>query len=120
MHGVEDYREVNRANWDERAPAHATSPDYNVQGYIDDPALIGHVVRFDQGLLGDLRGLRGLHLQCHIGTDTVGLSRLGAQMTGLDFSPAAIEQARAFVARSGDDVNFVESDVYDSVGDVGM
>jgi hypothetical protein len=38
----------------------------------------------------------------------------------LDFSPAAIEQARAFVARSGDDVNFVESDVYDSVGDVGM
>ena len=42
MHGVEDYRELNRANWDERAPAHAMSPDYNVQGYIDDPALIGH------------------------------------------------------------------------------
>jgi len=119
MHGVEDYRKLNRANWDERAPAHANSPDYNVQGYIDDSALIGHVVQFDQGLLGDLRGVRGVHLQCHIGTDTVGLSRLGAQMTGLDFSPAAIEQARAFVARSGDDVSFVESDIYDSVSVLG-
>jgi SAM-dependent methyltransferase len=119
MHGVDDYRKLNRANWDERAPAHAKSPDYNLQGYVDDPALIGHVVHFDQGRLGDLRGLRGVHLQCHIGTDTVGLSRLGAQMTGLDFSPAAIEQARAFVARSGDDVKFVESDIYDSVAVLG-
>jgi SAM-dependent methyltransferase len=119
MHGVDDYQSFNRANWDERAPAHANSPDYNLQGYIDDPALIGHVVQFDQGRLGDLRGLRGVHLQCHIGTDTVGLSRLGAQMTGLDFSPAAIEQARAFVARSGDDVSFVESDISDSVSVLG-
>jgi SAM-dependent methyltransferase len=90
-----------------------------VQGYIDDSALIGPVVQFDQGLLGDLRGVRGVHLQCHIGTDTVGLSRLGAKMTGLDFSPAAIEHARAFVARSGDDVSFVESDIYDSVSVLG-
>jgi len=98
-----DYRDINRANWDERAPAHATSPDYNVQRFVDDPAFIGDVVRFDRPLLGDLNGLRGVHLQCHIGTDTVSLSRLGARMTGLDFSPASIEQARALVARSGDD-----------------
>lgn len=51
---------------------------------------------------------------CHIGTDTIGLSRLGARMTGLDFSPAAIEQARILVAKSGDDVTFVESNVYDA------
>lgn len=115
MARVDDYRDINRANWDERAPAHATSPDYNVQGFVDDPSFIGDVVQFDRSLLGDLSGLRGVHLQCHIGTDTVGLSRLGARMTGLDFSPAAIEQARALLARSGDDVSFVESDVYDAV-----
>jgi len=40
-------------------------------------------------------------------------------MTGLDFSPAAIKEARAFVARSGDDVSFVESDIYDSVSVLG-
>ena len=116
---MDDYRDINRANWDERAPAHATSPDYNVQRFVDDPAFIGSVVQFDRSLLGDLSGLRGVHLQCHIGTDTVGLSRLGARMTGLDFSPAAIEQARALVARSGDDVSFVESDVYDAVSALG-
>jgi SAM-dependent methyltransferase len=116
---MDDYREINRANWDERAPAHATSPDYNLQGFVDDPAFVSHVVRFDRPLLGDLNGLRGVHLQCHIGTDTVSLSRLGARMTGLDFSPASIEQARALVARSGDDVSFVESDVYDSVSALG-
>ena len=114
IRGVTDYRDINRANWDERAPAHAASPDYNVQGYIDDPGLISHVVRFDLPRLGDVHGLRGVHLQCHIGTDTISLSRLGAQMTGLDFSPVSIEQARLLVARSGDEVNFVESDVYDA------
>jgi hypothetical protein len=44
---VDDYRNINRANWDERAPAHATSPDYNMQRFIDDPAFISAVVRFD-------------------------------------------------------------------------
>jgi len=116
---VEDYLDINRANWDERAPAHAISPDYNVQRFVDDPAYLGNVVQFDRPLLGDLSGLRGVHLQCHIGTDTVGLSRLGAAMTGLDFSPAAIEQGRALVERSGDDVSFVESEVYDAVSALG-
>jgi SAM-dependent methyltransferase len=119
MHGVDGYQDVNRANWDERAPAHAASPDYNVQGFIDDPGLLSGVVRFDRPLLGDVSRLRGIHLQCHIGTDTVSLSRLGARMTGLDFSPASIEQARSLVARSGDDVNFVESDVYEAPAALG-
>jgi len=110
-----DYRDINRASWDERAPAHAASPDYNTQSFVDDPAFISAVVRFDRPLLGDVSGLRGVHLQCHIGTDTVSLSRLGAQMTGLDFSSVSIEQARSLVARAGDDVNFVESDIDDAV-----
>jgi SAM-dependent methyltransferase len=116
---MDDYRDLNRANWDERAPAHATSPGYDVQRFVDDPAFIGEVVQFDRPRLGDLSGLSGVHLQCHIGTDTIGLSRLGARMTGLDFSPAAIEQARLLVARSGDDVTFIESDVYDAVSALG-
>ena len=53
------------------------------------------MVAFDLPRLGDVRGLRGVHLQCHIGTDTLSLARLGATMTGLDFSEASITQARA-------------------------
>lgn len=119
MRRVDEYLNLNRANWDERAPAHASSPDYNLKRFINDPASISDVVQFDRTLLGEVRGLIGVHLQCHIGTDTIALSRLGARMTGLDFSPAAIEQARALVAKSGDSVIFVESDVYDAASALG-
>jgi SAM-dependent methyltransferase len=103
---------VNRAHWDERAPAHAASPGYAVDRFLADPTFISDVVRFDLPRLGDLRGLRGVHLQCHIGTDTISLSRLGARMTGLDFSPPALVEARKLTAATGADVDFVESDVY--------
>jgi hypothetical protein len=74
------------ANWDERAPAHAASPDYGIQRYVDDPEHLSDVVRFDRPRLGDVTGLRAVHLQCHIGTDTLSLHRLGARMTGLDLT----------------------------------
>ncbi|GIF47733.1 methyltransferase family protein [Asanoa ferruginea] len=107
-----DYRTVNQANWDERAPAHAASPDYSLAEFGADPAFLSRDVRFDLPRLGDVRGLRGVHLQCHIGTDTISLSRLGARMTGLDFSTASIAEARKLAERLGDPTEFVESDVY--------
>ena len=109
---MEDYRVVNRASWDERAPAHAASPDYNVAEFLASPTYLSDVVRFDLPLLGDIEGLRGVHLQCHIGTDTISLARLGASMTGLDFSPAALAQARDLAQRTGADARFVESELY--------
>src|SRR5580693_6752583 len=110
----DDYRVVNRANWDERAPAHAAAPEYAVEQFVADPDCRSGVVRFDQPRLGDIRGLRGVHLQCHIGTDTLSLARLGAVMTGLDFSPAALEQARDLARRTGSGTDFVQSDVYEA------
>jgi SAM-dependent methyltransferase len=109
---VSDYRDFNRANWDDRVPAHLASPDYDVERFTADPVFISDVVRFDQALLGDVAGLRGVHLQCHIGTDTISLARLGASMTGLDFSAPAVEAATALAARTGADARFVTSDVY--------
>jgi SAM-dependent methyltransferase len=116
---VTDYRELNRANWDDRAAAHAASPGYAVDRFAADPEFLSEVVRFDRPLLGDITGLRGVHLQCHIGTDTVSLSRLGATMTGLDFSPQSLAQARRVAASAGADIDFVQADVYDAVAAVG-
>ena len=116
---MEDYRTLNKASWDERAPAHAASPDYEVERFVADHGFISHVVRFDRPLLGDIAGLRGVHLQCHIGTDTISLARLGASMTGLDFSPAAVAQASSLAGRTGDDATFVEADVYDAASVLG-
>lgn len=109
---TDDYQAVNRASWDERAPAHAASPGYQVATLLADPSYLSEVVRFDRPRLGDVSGLRGVHLQCHIGTDTLSLHRLGARMTGLDFSAESLTQARDLAARAGADIDFVESDVY--------
>jgi len=111
---VDDYRAVNLANWEQRAPAHAASPDYGFDRFIDDPTYLSDVVRFDVPRLGEISGLRGAHLQCHIGTDTLSLARLGARMSGLDFSPAALTEARRLAAATGTDIDYVESDVYDA------
>jgi len=116
---VDDYAAVNRANWDERVPAHAASPDYSVDKFIADPEFLSEVVRFDLPLLGDISGQRGVHLQCHIGTDTISLARLGASMTGVDFSGPAVRQARALAGQTGADATFVESDVYEAAEAVG-
>jgi SAM-dependent methyltransferase len=112
---VTDYTDINRASWDDRAPAHAASPGYSVSRFADDPAFLSDVVRFDLPLLGDIGGLRGVHLQCHIGTDTISLARLGADMTGLDFSPVSLAQARRIAGLAGADVRFAEAEVYDAV-----
>ena len=112
MAPTDDYRTLNRLIWEERAPAHAASPGYHLESFRTDPAYLSEVVRFDLPLLGDVAGLRGVHLQCHIGTDTISLARLGARMTGLDFSPAAVAQAQALSDELGAGVDFVEADVY--------
>ena len=108
----EDPHAANLAQWEERVPAHVASPDYHVADFVADPDYLSEVVRFDLPRLGDVSGLRGVHLQCHIGTDTLSLARLGAAMTGLDFSPAAIAQAQALATRCGTPADFVVSDVH--------
>lgn len=111
---MSDYITLNKANWDERAPLHAASSDYETQALVDDSTHLSEVVRFDLPLLGDITGARGVHLQCHIGTDTLSLARLGAQMTGLDFSPASIAQARLLAQRAGANLEFVEANVFEA------
>lgn len=109
---MDDYAALNRANWDERAPAHAASADYGVARFLQDPRHLSDVVAFDRERLGDIDGLRGLHLQCHIGTDTLSLSRLGARMSGLDFSAPALDAARDLAARAGAEIDYVQADAY--------
>jgi SAM-dependent methyltransferase len=117
---VTDYRAVNRANWNERAPVHAASPDYAFDRFIADPSFLSNVVRFDRDRLGSLDGLRVVHLQCHIGTDTLSLARLGARaVVGVDFSEPALLEARRLAAATGTDISYVLSDAYDAAAATG-
>jgi len=116
---TDDWRTVNLANWEARVPLHTGPDGYDLAGF-DDPEYLSPVVRYDLPRLGRLDGLDVVHLQCHIGTDTVSLARLGARSTvGLDFSPAAMDAGRALAQRAEADVRFVESDLYDALDALG-
>jgi 2-polyprenyl-3-methyl-5-hydroxy-6-metoxy-1,4-benzoquinol methylase len=104
--------QLNRASWDERAPLHAASKDYAIEQLVRDRDRLSDTVRFDLPLLGDIDGLDVIHLQCHIGTDTLSLARLGAQVCGLDYSAASLAEARVLAARCRTSIEYVESDVY--------
>lgn len=111
---MHEYRETNLANWDERVAGHMAPDGYGVDGFVDNPEWITPVVRHDAEKLGSVSGLSLLHSQCHIGTDTLSWARLGATVTGLDFSPKAIAAARSLADRMDVDATFVETDLYDA------
>jgi SAM-dependent methyltransferase len=112
---VTGYVDGNRQHWDSRADAHAASPDYGVERFLTDPSYLSEIVRFDRPRLGDLSGTDAVHLQCHIGTDTLSLARLGARMTGLDFSAQSLTQARRLADAVGADIDYRHGEVYDAV-----
>ena len=108
----EDVLAANLANWESRVPVHVTG--YGLERFLEDLSHLSDVVSYDAPALGDLTGRRVAHLQCHIGTDTISLARLGADVVGLDFSPSAVEVARDLADRAGNVARFVQADVYDA------
>ena len=102
--------EINRARWDERARFHLDTPMY--RRYVGRLRAGGDcLLPFDDAVLGDLTGLDVLHLQCHVGTDTLSLARRGARVTGVDFSAEALVKARGLAEELGLAVRFVHCDV---------
>jgi SAM-dependent methyltransferase len=104
--------EVNRRNWDERATIHArdTTGDYMLERFLAGEDALHEIEAADLGSIG---GKRVLHLQCHIGRDTLCLVRRGARATGVDFSGAALAVARRLSDRTGLVADFIEATVDD-------
>lgn len=100
----------NRDLWDARALAHGTTA--NDRFYDVDAFLAGRqtLYRTERELAGDVAGRDLLHLQCHFGMDTLNWARLGADVTGVDFSPNAVARARDLAERAGLAADFVEAD----------
>ncbi|WP_330230837.1 class I SAM-dependent methyltransferase [Nocardia sp. NBC_00508] len=114
---AEDWIVLNRANWDERVPIHAAGGFYDLPGFIEGAEALRD---FELAEVGNVRGRRLLHLQCHIGTDTLSWARHGATVTGLDFSEPAVRTATELALRIGAaDARFVAANVYDAVEALG-
>lgn len=101
-------RETNERAWDVRTAVHQRSAFYDLPA-VRSGACTLHAPEL--ALTGDVAGLRVLHLQCHLGADTVSWARRGATVTGVDFSAAALDVARGLAADSGVGARFVRADV---------
>ena len=112
----DEWREANRANWDERVPIHVSGEFYDVAGFKAG----GERLRpFELSEVGSVSGKDLVHLQCHFGIDTLSWARRGARVVGLDFSAPAIEEARRLADELGLEADFVQSDVYGAAGALG-
>ena len=111
------YFEANRARWDESVPIHAASDGYDLAGFLRGEKSL-YPLEVEE--VGDVHEKTLLHLQCHFGMDTLTWARLGARVTGLDFSGAAVERARELAREIGiGDATFVQANVYDAADVIG-
>ena len=106
---------TNFAHWEQLAVLHGTGPDryYDLDKLVAGGTLMGKeeaaaLVRATTGT--SVYGLDVLHLQCHIGCDSITLARKGANVTGVDFSPAALQRLRELAGRCGVEVATIEAD----------
>src|SRR5438552_3077378 len=106
---MDQYRKSNLELWNNWAQLHFGSKTYDVESF---KAGRSSLKSLELEELGDVRGKTLLHLQCHFGKDTMSWARMGATVTGVDFSDKAIEIARQLSAELDLPATFVLSDIY--------
>lgn len=100
--------DTNREHWDEIAPVHLKA--YRVDRLLGGESLIDEI---QKGEFYPITGKTLLHLQCHIGTDTLSLALDGARVTGVDFSPQSVHIARELAHKMNLPAQFVVANVLD-------
>ncbi len=106
---MDTYLQQNRKAWNLKTEVHLHAEFYGNEAFLRGKSSLNPL---ELEWLGDIRGQSLLHLQCHFGQDSISLSRLGAQVTGVDLSDRAVEVAREMASQLGTDTRFVCSDVY--------
>jgi 2-polyprenyl-3-methyl-5-hydroxy-6-metoxy-1,4-benzoquinol methylase len=105
-----NYIEINRKAWNECTEVHLQSEFYDMKGFLKGNSSLNPI---ELELLGDVSGKSILHLQCHFGQDSISLSRMGAEVTGVDFSDKAIDSAREIAQQTDSSTQFICCDIYD-------
>lgn len=104
-----DYLIDNQKLWDDRVSVHAQSDFYDLTSFLRGR---NSLTTIELSELGDVKGKSILHLQCHFGQDSLSLARMGARVTGIDFSEEGIKTARELNGKMKLDATFIQSDVY--------
>ena len=108
---MKDYYKINKEAWNARTKIHLHSSFYDLDKFKKE---VKSVPDLDLSLLGDIRGKSILHLQCHFGMDTLSLSKMGANVVGVDFSEEAIQTAKSLNEELGLNAQFCCCNIYDA------
>ena len=107
---MEKFYRTNLRYWNELVDIHAGSREYDLEGFLEGGSSL-HSIELEA--LGDVSGKSLLHLQCHFGLDTLSWARMGAEVTGVDFSENAIQLARHLAERVRIPARFIHCNLYD-------
>ena len=105
-----NYIAINKHSWNNRTDTHLNSEFYNLEGFLNGDTSLNSI---ELEILEEIKGKSILHLQCHFGQDTISLSRLGAEVTGVDLSDKAIESAIKIAKETNSNTQFICCDLYD-------
>ncbi len=104
-----NYLDLNQKSWNNKVDVHLESDFYDMAGFANGDSSLKEI---ELALLGDIKGKKILHLQCHFGQDSISLARLGADVTGIDLSDKAIEKAKEISSAMHIPCRFICTDVY--------
>jgi SAM-dependent methyltransferase len=107
---LDEFIKANLGLWNEWTEVHEKSAFYDVEGFRAGRLSLRPL---EVAEVGDVSGRQLLHLQCHFGLDTLSWARLGATVTGVDFSERAIALARELAADLQIPATFVHSTIED-------
>lgn len=102
--------EKNRESWNEWTTLHTESSFYDLDSFKKGETSLNHIEIEE---LGDVKGKKLLHLQCHFGMDTLSLARKGAIVTGVDISDTSIQKATELSEELDIPARFIRSNVFD-------
>jgi 2-polyprenyl-3-methyl-5-hydroxy-6-metoxy-1,4-benzoquinol methylase len=107
---VDNYIEINKKSWNSRVDTHVASEFYDMENFLKGKNSLKSI---ELDLLGDLRGKKVLHLQCHFGQDSISMARMGAEVVGVDLSDKAVEKATEIAKKLNANARFIQADIYD-------
>ena len=110
MSEFDQYFEANRELWNQRTVVHKDSSFYNLAGFKKGQTVLTPI---ELNEVGDVKGKKMLHLQCHFGMDSLDWARRGAEVTGVDLSDQAVEEAEKLNEELGLNAKFICCNVYD-------
>jgi 2-polyprenyl-3-methyl-5-hydroxy-6-metoxy-1,4-benzoquinol methylase len=113
--GRERMENPNFDHWETLAAFHGTGSDrfYDVDALVAGHDSLTDLEENALALATASKGVEGLdvvHIQSHIGFDSISMARRGARVTAVDFSPTALRRANEIATLVGVSIETVQSD----------